>query len=122
MEAMPSVCPTCGDQMSTPLLGRQSRRLISTCRNPKCATTIHSSTPFTRAEDFPPRPHTPAHGQMFIPSTAAPAPPRPRDGAMARFDRAATGGSVRKAIQGARRHADAANAQDGKWRAIGGDR
>ena len=58
---------------------------------------------------------------MFTPSTTEPEPPPVKTGAMQKFDRAVAAGTVRKAIQSARKQAEVANAVDVKLRAIGGD-
>lgn len=126
MEILPAVCPQCGDQMSTPFMGRHSRRLISTCRNDQCRHTMHSSSPVTRAEDHAPRPGSsdhhapvsPAPVMAFRPARPRPAPPS----ALERFEEAQQAGDTRKAITRERRRLSAANSGDAQLKRLGRDR
>lgn len=119
MELMPKVCPDCGGPMSTPIPGRRTGLLMSTCRD--CRLTVRSATPLV-AESFKPAVAS-DHAQMFRPDTSKPEPPRPRPGAMSRFNQAVVGGTVRKAIQQQRREASAAAAIDPKLKQLAdGDR
>lgn len=113
MELMPTTCPKCGDQMSMPIPGRRTGLLISTCRNGECLYTERSASPQV-AESFKPSMPIADHGAMFRPNTARPEPPRPRAGAMQRFQQAVVGGTVREAIQKQRQQARAAAAIDPK--------
>lgn len=113
MELMPKVCPECGGPMSTPIAGRRTGLLLSTCRD--CRVTVHSSTPQV-AESFK---RAPDHSQMFRPSTSEPAQPRPKTGAMDRFNRAAVGGTLRKAITQNKKQAAEAAAVDPKLKQLG---
>lgn len=101
MELMPKVCTECGGPMSTPIPGRRTGLLLSTCRD--CRLTIHSATSLV-ADAFKPAVDA-NHGGMFLPSTARPEPPKPRAGAMDRFDRALVGGTLRKVITQQRKQA-----------------
>jgi hypothetical protein len=113
MELMPTTCPKCGDRMSTPIPGKRTGLLITVCRNGECLYTERSATPQV-AELFKPAPAAADHGRMFLPSTSKPEPPRPRAGAMQRFNQAVVGGTVREAIVKQRQQARAAAAIDPK--------
>lgn len=99
-----TACPACGGTMSTAIHSQRTGMWNAVCRS--CGYFSQSATPVTR-----PAPE-PTHGAMFTPSTSQPEPPRPRDGAMQTFDRAVAAGTVRKAIQGARKQAAEANVDD----------
>lgn len=115
MDLMPTRCPKCGDKMSTPVPGRRTGLLMSSCR--ACGYTERSATPLV-ADAFKPSAE-PAHGAMFLPSTSAPEPPPVKPGAMARFDRAAVGGTLRKEIQRNRRQVAEAASIDPKLKQLG---
>ena len=117
MVLMPTRCPKCGDKMSTPVPGRRTGLLMCSCR--ACGYTERSATPLV-AESFKPVVPVSDHAQMFRPDTSRPEPPRPRPGAMQRFNQAVVGGTVRKAIQEQRKQAAAAAAIDPKLKQIGG--
>lgn len=106
-------CPACGNQMSTPMRGRRTGLWLSTCRNGRCGHTVRSATPFTAP------PPDPAHSLMFMPVTTRPAPPAPKPGALARFDRAHTAGTLRRAILDNRKQVTQAAALDPKLRQLG---
>ena len=114
----PTACPKCGDQLTAPIPSRRAGLVVQTCRRNGCGHTIWSTTPTVVLPAAPAN-----HGQMFTPSTTEPAPPPVKAGAMQRFDRAVTAGTVRKAIQGAHKQAAAANVDDPRLRQLpGGDR
>jgi hypothetical protein len=106
MDLMPTSCASCGGRMSTPLAGRRTGLLMSTCRD--CGTTVHSATPQV-ADSVKP----------ISRSTTAPEPARVKPGALDRFQRAAIAGTLREAIRRSRAHAAAAAAIDPKLKQLG---
>lgn len=110
MILIPSTCPKCGDQLSTPIRSKsRAGMVVQTCRNGECMHTVWT----TAAYDLAPLP-APQHGQMFAPSTSGPEPPKPHAGAMDRFNRAQVSGTLRKAITQQRKEAAAAAEIDPK--------
>lgn len=119
MDLMPTVCPKCGDQMSSPIPGRRTGLLISTCRNGQCLYTERSKTPVV-AKSFAPVMPVADHSRMFLPSMSA--PPRPAmkpQSAFGRFEEAQLEGTTRKVIASAKREADRAKAIDPKVKQLG---
>jgi hypothetical protein len=91
-----AVC-RCGGRLSTPIVGRRTGLVISTCV--ACGASVHRAAP-------PP-----------------PVPSRPRAprGAFARFEQAYRSGAVRTVIWRAHRESTRANASDPRLRQIGAD-
>lgn len=117
MELMPTVCPKCGDVMSTPIPGRRTGLLISTCRNGQCLYTERSATPVV-AKSFTPVAPVTNHSRMVVPVT----PTLPRaavQSAFERFEEAQLEGTTRKVIATAKREADRAKAIDPKVKQLG---
>ena len=110
----PSTCPTCGDQLSTPIRSRsKANTYMQTCRNAHCMKTIWIVVEV--AEEPRPRP-------VSLP--LAPAPPRqaaPAKSAIETFERAYANGDARKAIRGQRRQLRAASVNDGRLKQAGGN-
>lgn len=102
--------------MSTPLISRRKKLLMSTCRD--CGDTVKGTSPVI-VEGFTPVMPVSDHAGMFRPDTSRPEPPRPRAGAMQRFNQAVVGGTVRKAIRQERKQAVEAAAIDPKLKQLG---
>lgn len=84
------ICPQCGGPMSTPIRSPRTGCWNATCRS--CWHFVHSTTPLEQPAS------PPDHARMF--ERQATETIRPvREGAMARFDREHTAGTVRKAIR-----------------------
>jgi hypothetical protein len=120
MELMPTVCPKCGDRMSTPIPGKRTGLLIATCRNGECLYTERSATAQV-ADAFKPAPAA-DHARMFQPNTARPEPPRVA-GALERFEKAWMQRTLARELAKTRKTAAAAAAIDPKLKQLGeGDR
>jgi hypothetical protein len=85
-------CPKCAGQMSTPIRSTRTNCWNSTCRS--CGHFTHSTTPL----EEPARNPEADHSRMFERQATETIRPS-REGAMARFDREHTAGTVRKAIK-----------------------
>ncbi|MDP2319604.1 MAG: hypothetical protein Q8O42_09740 [Acidobacteriota bacterium] len=115
----PTVCPKCGDQLSSPILSKRfPGTAVQTCRNDWCLHTAR--TTIAMVEQPRPRPVSlpiePVHREAPLRPAAEP------PSAIRRFEDAHRRGESRKAIGQVRREVRRAAANDPRTKQLGGDR